>query len=47
MKIKDIPKIIEIGHSKDFTIKHKYQILNDYGKSRKKECQKNLKNFTN
>ena len=45
MKIKDTPKIIEIGHSKDFTINHKYQILEVNWKSRKKECQKNLKSF--
>ena len=30
---------------KEFKSEHKYQILEDYWKERKKECEKNLSNF--
>ncbi len=30
---------------KDFKSEHKYQILEDYWKKRKKECEKNLSKF--
>ncbi len=30
---------------KDFKAKHKYQIIEEYWKKRKKECEKNLSKF--
>ena len=32
-------------HLNQFTSKHKYQILENYWKKRKKECEKNLSKF--
>ena len=32
-------------HLNEFKTKHKYQILENYWKKRKKECEKNLSKF--
>ena len=46
IKMKKNTSIITIDKTfKEFNSEHKYQILQDYWKTRKKECEKNLSKF--
>ena len=46
MKIKNIAVLNQKNiHLSQFKNKHKYQILENYCKKRKKECEKNLSKF--
>ena len=45
MKIKNTAVINQDILLKELRTKHKYQILEDYWKKRKKECEKNLSKF--
>ncbi len=45
MKTKNISLLEQKTTLKGFSTKHKYQILEEYWKKRKKECEKNLSSF--
>ena len=45
MKTKFNSKIIHNNTDEKFKRKHKYQVLEDYWKKRKKECEKSLSKF--
>ena len=48
MKIKNTSVLNKNNiHLSQFKNKHKYQILENYWKKRKKECEKNFQNFAN
>ena len=45
IKMKNTSIITNDKTFKEFKSEHKYQILEDYWKKRKKECEKNLSKF--